>query len=991
MERVQCRSVRLRAVTLSVKVLGPVAVERSGAAVALGGAKQALLLGALVARRRGALTSDQLCDVLWGDAPPASAATTAQSHLSRLRRILEPEASIDAYASSYVLVAPPETFDADRFERAIVDSSDTTDPTVVKDCLGEALSWWRGPAFGDLAEHEWIRPEAVRLDEIRLSATERWVDARLTVGDDVELVGDLERLVALHPLREIFWRQLVLALYRSGRQAEALRRSADLARLMREELGLDPSPAARELEWRILSNDPALRSTAPGIQLSEPRVVDWPTRLIGRDDDIARVAKLMTTQRVVTLVGPGGVGKTRLARRHAADHGAAGRAATMVELAVVREAASVAAAVATALDVQQRQHGTVEETLTEVLRERDQLVVLDNCEHVIGAVARLVGKLAMTCPSVRVLATSREPLGVPGEVVYTVAPLAVADDIESTDLATSPAVQLFCDRAVAARPDFFATPDIVRVVARLCRRLDGLPLAIELAAVRARSLGLDAMIERIDSRFSLLDAGPRHVDHRHQNLQNMVAWSYDLLAPVEQRLFMRLSTFAGTFDLHAVDAVCAVDDDSSDVLFTLVDRSMVQVADRDEPRYHLLETLREFGRSRLDEAGQSTRFGGRHLDWFLELAERAREGMNGPDERACSDSFEHDFDNFRAAHLFAMQNGNVGAALRLVAAMHEFSFRKIRYEVTSWAAEAVQINGAVSDDRFPEALATVAYGHFVRGELDAAISVALAAVDAATRLDVDDGGLAERALGNAYFYLGRTDEALAWMDRMVNSARRAGSPARLAHALYMRSVAETSVGRSVRGAIMAGEAQAAAQTCESPTALAQAGYALGLALESTEPVAGRDRLAAAAAHAAAAGNRWVEAFARTEVLWIEARLGHTDAALRGYESVIDTWYRGGDWANQWLSIRHVFGILQQMGDLEAAAVVHGGLSAAGVNYALPFEPADAARLQASVDVLRDKLGDGPFAAAVERGAAMPDHALVTFVLERIRDGGRLRP
>lgn len=521
------------------------------------------------------------------------------------------------------------------------------------------------------------------------------------------------------------------------------------------------------------------------------------------------------------------------------------------------------------------------------------------------------------------------------------------------------------------------------MLARLCRRLDGLPLAIELAAVRARSLGPQAMIERLDRRFSLLDAGPRHVDRRHQNLQNMVAWSYDLLTPAEQRLFMRLSVFAGSFELHAVDAVCAIDDDRGEELFALVDRSMVQVVDLDEPRYHLLETLREFGRSQLDDTNDTDRLADRHLHWFLELAERANDGMIGPHERSWSDRIERDFDNLRAAHAYAMRSGNVDAALRLVAALREFSFRRIRYEVTSWASAAVHMEGAELHDAYPTALGTVAYGHFVRGDLDSAISAGHAAADAAARLGVD-AGLAARTLGNCYFYRGQADEALRWMDRMVESAEAAGEPAGVAHVRYMRSVADTSVGLSTRGAALAREVEGFARASGSPTALAQADYAMGIALESTSPSTSRDHLVAAATRGGAAGNRWIEAFAQTEVFWIEARLGHTDAALRGYEQVIETWYRGGDWANQWLSIRHVFGILQQIGRDEAAAVVHGAVSAAGVHHALPFAPADAARLQASVDLLRTKLGDERFAAATERGAEMPDHALVPYVLDTIK-------
>ena len=269
------------------------------------------------------MTPDQICDALWPQEPPRSATATLQSYLSRLRRVLMAEATVELHESRYELVTAPGSVDADRFEQAIVDVSDALPAESVKSTLGPALSWWRGPAFGDLAENSWIRPEAVRLDELRMSATERWIEARLAAGEDLELVGDLERLVAVHPLREVFWRQLMLALYRSGRQAEALRRATDLARMRRNELGLDPSPEARALERQMLADDPSLRAV-PRRASSSGVVVDVPTRLVGRDDDLARLSALLVGERLVTLTGPGGVGKTRLARRLGADRSASG-------------------------------------------------------------------------------------------------------------------------------------------------------------------------------------------------------------------------------------------------------------------------------------------------------------------------------------------------------------------------------------------------------------------------------------------------------------------------------------------------------------------------------------------------------------------------------------------------------------------------------------------------------------------------------------------
>ncbi|MGD9997476.1 MAG: BTAD domain-containing putative transcriptional regulator [Ilumatobacteraceae bacterium] len=943
-----------------------------------------LLLGVLVANRGRALGTDQLCDAIWGDHRPLTAVTTVQSNLSRLRKVLRPEAGIHVRGTGYALDAASDVLDVDRFERAVARSSQHESSNRAS-CvaLGEALALWRGPAYADFADNPWIGPEAVRLDELHLSVTERWIDTRLDLGDDLGLVADLERLVSVHPLRETLWRQLMLALYRHGRQGEALRRANDLSRVLRDQLGLDLSPAARELEQQILNDDPALRAPSRGRPAMISRVVDLPTQLLGRDAELDRLTPVLTAGRLLTLTGPGGVGKSRLARRLGVQYGRTNGNAVLIELAAVRQADSVAPAVATALDVQQRGNSTIVESLAEVLGDTEQLIILDNCEHVIDPVATLVARLVEACPNLHLLTTSREPLGVPGEIVHTVAPLAVGDDVSIEDLAGSPAVQLYCDRAAAARSGFAASADALPAIAELCRRLDGLPLAIELAAGRARSLGPDAMLERLDRRFSLLNAGRRHVDQRHANLQNLVAWSFDLLAPDEQQLFIQLSVFSGSFGLDAVEAICQVDEHAR-LLFGLVDRSMVQVSDFDEPRYVLLETLRDFAKEKLDHGSAAHDLASRHLAWFLDLAESAAHGLTGPDEKAWSDRIERDFDNLRAAHSFAMHSGSEDTALRLVAGLQEFSFRKIRYELTGWADASTQMDRADQHPVYPSALAIVAYGHFVRGALDSAIALGHAAIDAADRLGVDSGGLAERALGNSYFYVGRPHEALRWMDRLVDTARCAGEPSRLAHALYMRSVAETSVGRAGSGAAMASEAQDAAQASGSPTALAQARYALGLALESAEPDAGREQLTAAVDLAAAAGNRWVEAFARTEVLWLDARLGHVEPALTGFETVIDSWYRGGDWANQWLSLRHVFGILHDIGRSEEAATVHGALAAAEATYAMPFEPSDAARLRKSVDDLREEMGPQRFADAVARGSAMSDQEVVAYVLGAIR-------
>jgi hypothetical protein len=305
----------------------------------------------------------------------------------------------------------------------------------------------------------------------------------------------------------------------------------------------------------------------------------------------------------------------------------------------------------------------------------------------------------------------------------------------------------------------------------------------------------------------------------------------------------------------------------------------------------------------------------------------------------------------------------------------------MRTEIISWAEEDI-VRGIDAHPRAPVVIAVAAYGRFVRGDLEGAIELGERAIDTAAALSTDSSGLAERALGNAWFYRGDAERGTAWMDRMLESAR-GGSPARLAHALYMRSVSFTSLGDTIKGAQLAGESRAAAVRSGSPTANAQASYALGLSLESSDPVEAAAHLQRAADVAQGAGNRWIQAFALTEVLWLEARQGRPREALARYADVVDLWYRGGDWANQWLSLRHVFGILVQLRDHHGAATLHGALTAAGAAYALPFEASDAEHLSALVDDVREGLGPAAFASTVRRGASMTDAQIIEFVREQI--------
>jgi predicted ATPase/DNA-binding SARP family transcriptional activator len=980
------------------RVLGSVGIVDGGALLPLGGGMPRRLLAMLLAYRSTVVSVDRLVEVLWSE-PPESAGATLQSYVSRLRRFVELDggdgAAIVNRAPGYVLELPDRHVDAGRFETGLVEGRAwlARDPATAGEVLTAALAEWRGDAFAEFADEEWIRPEAIRLDELRLVAVEALVDAELRVGRHHEVVGRLEAMVIEHPLREQFTRQLMLALYRAGRQAEALRAAQDFRGVLREDLGLEPSAELRDLEAAILEerDDLTFRGRVDPGPAARRDLPAETTPLVGRDQDLELAGRLLDTGRILTLFGPGGVGKTRLAHR-LANTAAGGFAdgVRWVELGPVRDQTAVTAAVAGALDVQQRPNRSLADSVVEVLSAQSILLVLDNCEHVIDTASELVELILKWCPDVRVLATSREPLGIPAELVWSVPPLPVPTSAEDSldALGEVPAVQLFVERARSATGDFVLNDSNRAAVTELCIRLDGVPLAIELAAARMRSMSAVELAERLPERFRVLAGARRATDPRHRTLRDLVQWSYDLLTPLEQCLFDRLSMFAGSFVLERAEQVCA--DDRLDarsvagLLSALVDKSMVVMqTDGARVRYRLLETLREFGREQLMASPSYLAVRTSHCTEHAELADDAERGLGGPDEARWMDELDRAFDDMREAHSAAVAEGDVDRALRLVVGVREYAWRRIRYEVLTWADVTVAMPGADAHPLCPVALGMVAYGRFVRGELASAVEMGEQAVALAARLGVPTTGLPERAIGNALFYLQREEEALAWSDRMIDAATTVGTNGLVAHAYYMRSVAETSVGRHDGGTTIAELAAVAAMESGSPTALAQADYAHAVSLETIDPDRALELLDRAVRYAESVGNRWIRAFALTESLWIRAQRGQCREALAGYVDVIDTWFRGGDWANLWLSLRHVFAILETLERDEPAATLYGALDAAGVMRALPLEPTTAGHFDHAVERLSSRLGEATFLDAAARGRALRDEEVVRYAFAQL--------
>jgi predicted ATPase/DNA-binding SARP family transcriptional activator len=658
---------------VEVRLLGPLEVlDDAGRPAEVRGTRSKGVLAVLALRAGEVVSAGRIVEEVWGEQEIRDPLNAVQVLVSKLRRMLHGVPGrnggqlIATTATGYRLDVAVEAIDAVRFDRLAAEGRRLLaagEAAAAAEALRGALDLWRGPPLVDF-EDDFLRGERTRLEESYASTLELRIDADLALGRHEQVGAELASLTEEHPLRERLRAQHMLALYRSGRQAEALRAYQTARTTLLEGLGLEPGPELRRLEAAILAGDPELdlrRDQTSRAPIAEPthRRGNLPAPLssfVGRRDELDRVAQLLRSSRLVTLVGPGGAGKTRLAvevaTRVASDHP---EGAWLVELAPLRDAVNVAPTVASALDVDDAAR------LDRFVADKALLLVIDNCEHVLDAATNVVERLLQAGPQVRVLATSREHLGLPGEAVWAVPPLAPSD-----------ASTLFVDRAHSDSSD--VSQHQAALIDRICARLDGLPLAVELAAARTRSLSLADIEERIDDRFRLLTTGSRTAHPRQQTLRGVIDWSSDLLFADEQRVFRRLSVFAGGFDLHAAEAVCGGDDvaaaDILDVVARLVDKSLVSVAGRDDgTRYRLLETLAEYARTRLVEAGEEEATRDRHLRWMIGFAADAEPGLRSRDQARWIRRLGAELDNARAALQWAVHRGSAADAVALAGGM----------------------------------------------------------------------------------------------------------------------------------------------------------------------------------------------------------------------------------------------------------------------------------------------------------------------------------
>jgi predicted ATPase/DNA-binding SARP family transcriptional activator len=1024
-------------------VLGPLEATRDGARIALHAGRQKALLALLLIHANEVVPSERLIDELWGAAPPASAAHSLQVYVSRLRKALEPERAPGTPAQVVVTRTPgygvrvgEHALDLFCFERLLGEGRQALrdgDPQAAVSRLGQALGLWRGAALVDFAYEAFAQAEAARLDELRVGALEDKIEAELALGRHGELIGDLETVAHDNPLRERLWAQWMLALYRSGRQAEALRAYQELRAHLGDELGITPSQELvgleeaivlqkSELDWqppeqvtssaahdlpsgtvtflftdiesstrlwdehpeamqdalarhdalvcdaieshrghvvksmgdgvvavfcnagdalgasvvaqRALSKEPwamtaplhvrmglhtgeaqhrggdyfgatlnraaRIMSTGHGgqvlcsaatealardelpegvglVDLGEHRLRDLsrpetifqvthsdlvgefaPLRsldasvgnlplqtssFVGREREQAGVVTALGEARLVTLTGMGGVGKTRLALQVAEEVLPKFRDGSWwCELAPVRDRAGVAEAVAALFSVTPRAAETVEDALVEFLRHKELLLVLDNCEHLLEPAAQLITTLERSCARLVVLTTSREGLGVDGERIVPVPSLpAPPADAALEMIAEADAVRLFVERAVAVRADFEVSDENAAAVGQVCRRLDGVPLAIELAAARVPMMTPAELAQRLDRRFQVLAGGRRGAVERHQTLRAAIDWSYELLNDAERQLLARLSVFAGGCTLEAAEAICGGDgigpDHAFECLASLVARSLVVAEDEGyQTRYRLLETIRQYGEERLGDTGETDTLRARHAGHYAAFAEYAFGYLHGPEHVLWAGRLSAEHDNLLAAWTWAIDADDVDTAFRILCSVprgHEGG-----YQLGLSGEAALSLSDATDHPNYPLALAITAIDVAARGDLDVAEQRCIRALEAQQRIhtsaDSDVENLVCQARADSALMRGAFADSVAFSERAANLARADGkltvASVNLARGAWVRVIAGDATGIP-----LGVDALALAREADMPYALITALLSLGIALAETDP------------------------------------------------------------------------------------------------------------------------------------------------------------
>jgi predicted ATPase/DNA-binding SARP family transcriptional activator len=945
---------------LRVDVFGPIRVrDTEGRDITPDGTLQRRLMALLVLRRGKEVSVDAAIDALWPAKPPRDPVAALHNHVFRLRRGL-PEGVIESTGNGYRLSPSMIDLDADRLAAGLT-ARDPADPDG-QATIDEILSRWQGPAYPELDDVDDGRAESIRLAELRIRAVETRAESRLATGVTDGLIVELATLADEEPLRERPRALLMAALATAGRAAEALRVYDDFRRLLGHELGIEPSAALAAQHAGLLAGTDAAPWT-PASRLPVPV-----TSLVGRDSLVVEVLAMLETHRLVTLIGPGGVGKTRMLGeigirlRDARPD----RAVVMSELATATEESAVDV-VAASLGIEGRPDVGLTDRVGAVLADVEMVLLLDNCEHVLDPIASLVEHLLATCPRVTVVATSRERLRVPAEQLCAVPTLPTSAD-------DAPAVRLFIERARAVAPSFDPDDEELAVVGEIVRRLDGLPLAIELAAARLHTLDVAEVAEGLDRRFVLLASGYR-TSSRHGSLNAAISWSFDLLDASLQRTFADLSVFAGSFTVVDAAAICGMQTAAVTVaLDQLVERSLVmRVPDR---RYALLETLRAFGAEQPAADGRAGQAGERHARHYVEWVEAADRRLSDSGHATMAE-IDAVLPELRTALGWLLDHEELQLAGRLIAAIFEYGFLRLRPDVLAWAERVAE---ADPDDRSPLAAvvwAVSGYAAWMAGDVVEAGARGARALRVSERAGGDIPSPVGSICASHELFQGRLDEAARWYRRARDAAvddlaqRLMASSTEVLALAYAGDPTAADAAATVLAEV--GEAQ-------TPYA-AYAWFCAGESDLSVDLERARARLVRALELAEVTDASFVAGVAGASKASIEARVGDPFVAADDFRRLITHWRSAGMWSTQWTMLRSIAGLLARLGRPREAAVLVGAVQATSAGHRI-FGADEAALAELDVQ-LRAELGDTAYAAALGEGAALDGHAAVEHALRAL--------
>jgi len=975
---------------LRIDVLGPLRVTVDGEAVEVPGPRRRAVLALLATAEGRAVSTDEVLDAVWPDEMPDSGRRALHSHISRLRRHLGPAGdSLQRTGTGYRLDLGPGGLDLAEARRVAGDPAFTDDPGA----LGAALALWRGAALAEFADVAPLAGDAAAIAELRHALTDAWLRARLAGGaastgstapdgGDRELLADATRAAAEAPLRESTHALLVRILATAGRQADALRAAHAFRRRLADETGLDPGRDLTEAEQQ------AARGALSPAATDGPAPISWPGRarpaspMVGREHDLAVLRRRLAAERLVTIVGPGGVGKTRLALEAAADAADDGRPVVVVELAAVTDERRVPAVVAAALGLRIPGEGDVVAAARDALTTGEPVLVLDNCEHVLAAARTFGGALVDACPGLTLVATSRQPLGLAAEHLVRLGPLPVPEEGAAAG-AGVPAVEAFLAHARRRQPDLDPSGADAALVADIARRLDGLPLALELAAGRVGPLTIADLHARLDRALDLFEAGRPDAEARHRTLRDTIDWSFRALPDDEALLLAAVAVFPGGVDLATAEWLgerLGVAGDPAALVARLVDASLltarpVATPTGDARRYRPLETVRAFALDHLDATGRRDAADAALVAWATELTAHLARLGRGPDEADADDVLRRELPNLRAAWDLAGARRDVDARATLVVDLDDLTTYRDLHDVAEWAVELAGDPRLADHPRRVEVLGAAANSAWLHGDIDASVALAERAI--ADAPSPAASGRARGARGSAALF--REDPLVAadWWEGVVREsdvgAAQYAGPAALA-ALYG--------GDEERARALLDRATVAHEHDGSPSNRAFAVYTAAEMAAGTDPDRAVELYGEAIALARSVGATFIDGVASVGLVRLWSASGRSRPALAGYRTLLTDWRRSGHWTQMWTTLRNLAILLAEAGQPEPAVTLLAAADAATEAADVRVE-AVAEELAAVETALVAELGEDRVASLQDRATRLPRAEVVDVALAAI--------